>query len=403
MSGRPRATHASLGFASLRAAQGAACRTCPPAFRSGRLAPPARDCKIGAVLRALSALVLIASLGCAGAYERGDRLYSQGDVGGALAAWRDIPPSSPEYPRAHARLETIEAELASSLARYEKRAEFYEDEGRLAEAVLYYRLALKLDPDRPQTLARTQSLYRELRTKETEERAKLSAALAAGSLREANESAERLQRLDPFDPAIQIELRQVRAETGAQVLRFLEEGKRAYALGDRGGARTAFEHVLELDHENEAALGYLSYIKRYDQEVAEQAEERRKPSNGAPPPPTVSSEEILAEGRFRSGQRAEEQGDPFRAIQEYKAALRIEKNHAGASRRLNGLRQELAPKVPALYEQGKRYFQDEDLEKALVVWRNALLIAPDDQRTKENVDRAERILSRLEEIQTRGP
>ena len=355
------------------------------------------------MLRALSALVLIASLGCAGAYERGDRLYSQGDVGGALAAWRDIPPSSPEYPRAHARLETIEAELASSLARYEKRAEFYEDEGRLAEAVLYYRLALKLDPDRPQTLARTQSLYRELRTKETEERAKLSAALAAGSLREANESAERLQRLDPFDPAIQIELRQVRAETGAQVLRFLEEGKRAYALGDRGGARTAFEHVLELDHENEAALGYLSYIKRYDQEVAEQAEERRKPSNGAPPPPTVSSEEILAEGRFRSGQRAEEQGDPFRAIQEYKAALRIEKNHAGASRRLNGLRQELAPKVPALYEQGKRYFQDEDLEKALVVWRNALLIAPDDQRTKENVDRAERILSRLEEIQTRGP
>lgn len=347
---------------------------------------------------------LVLSLGCAGAYERGDLLYSQGDVGGALAAWRDIPPSSSEYARAHARLETVEAELASSLARYEKRAEFFEDEGRLAEAVLYYRLALKLDPDRPQTLARTQSLYRELRAKQIEERAKLSAALAAGSLQEANESAERLQRLDPFDPSVQIELRQVRAETGAQVLRFLEEGKRAYALGDRTGARVAFEHVLELDPENEAALGYLSYIKRYDQEVAEQAAERRKtPNNGAPPPPTVSSEEILAEGRYRSGQRAEEQGDPFRAIQEYKAALRIDKSHAGATKRLNGLRQELAPKVPALYEQGKRYFQDEDLEKALVVWRNALLIAPDDQRTKENVDRAERILSRLEEIQTRGP
>jgi hypothetical protein len=43
------------------------------------------------------------------------------------------------------------------------------------------------------------------------------------------------------------------------------------------------------------------------------------------------------------------------------------------------------------------------LEKALAAWREALLIAPDDQRTRENVDRAERILSRLEEIQTRGP
>ncbi len=350
--------------------------------------------------------VLLASLvGCAGAYERGDRLYSQGDVAGALGVWRDVPPTSGEYARAHARLETIEGELASSLARYEKRAEFFEDEGRLSEAVLYYRLALKLDPDRPQTLARTQSLYRELRAKETEERARLAAALAAGSLREANETAERLQRIDPFDPAIQIDLRQVRAETGAQVLRFLEDGKRAYALGDRENARVAFEHVLELDAENEAALGYLSYIKRYDQEVVEQAAraERTRPNTNALPPPTVSSEEILAEGRFRTGQQAEEAGDPYRAIREYNAALRIDPRHAGARRRLMALRKELAPRVPALYEQGKRYFQDEDLEKALVVWRNALLIAPDDARTKENIDRAERILSRLEEIQTRGP
>jgi tetratricopeptide (TPR) repeat protein len=85
------------------------------------------------------------------------------------------------------------------------------------------------------------------------------------------------------------------------------------------------------------------------------------------------------------------------------AALEIDPKHAAARRRLVGLRAELAPRVPVLYEQGKHYFQDEDLEKALAAWRDALLIAPDDQRTKENVDRAERILSRLEEIQTRGP
>lgn len=361
-------------------------------------------------LRIAFGCALLATLsGCASPYEHGDRLYSQGDVAGALAAWREITPKSGEYARAHARLETVESDLASSLVRYEKRAEFFEDEGRLSEAVLYYRLALKLDPDRPQTLARTQSLYRELRAKESEERARLAAALAAGSLREANESAEKLQRLDPFDPAIQIELRQVRAETGAQVLRFLEDGKRAYAVGDRAGARTAFERVLELDGENEAALGYLSYLKRYDEGVSAQAlqtqQSERRPARVAAvlPPPSVSSEEILAEGRYRSGRAAEAAGDPYRAIRDFQEALRIDPKHASARRRLTELRAELAPRVPGLYEQGKRYFQDEDLEKALVVWRNALLIAPDDQRTKENVDRAERILSRLEEIQTRGP
>jgi tetratricopeptide (TPR) repeat protein len=347
-------------------------------------------------------LVVVTALGCAQAYDRGERLYSQGDVAGALAVWRGIPESSREYPRAHARLETLETELASSLARYEKRAQFFEDEGRLAEAVLYYRLALKLDPDRPATLARVQKLFRELHTQEDAERRRLAAALKAGSLREANASAEKLSRLDPFDPAIQIEVRQVYAETGAQVLRSLEDGKRAYALGDRPGASAAFSRALELDPQNEAALGYLSYIKRYDQELAEE-DQRRKSTGGAPPPPTLSSQEILAEGHFRAGQQAEEAGDPYAALQEYIAALRIDDKHAGAKRRLAALRQELTPRLPALYEQGKHYFQEEDLEKALAVWRDALLIAPDDQRTKENVDRAERILSRLEEIQTRGP
>lgn len=355
--------------------------------------------------------LLLCVLGCAQAYERGERLYSQGDVPGALDAWRSIPESSREYARAHARLETIEAELAATLARYEKRAEFFEGEGRLAEAVLYYRLALKLDPDRPATLERVQTLFRAQHEQEAAQRERLSRALAAGNLREANAAADKLSRINPFDPGIQIEVRQVYAETGAQVLRSLEDGKRAYANGDRAGAAAAFSRALELDPENEAALGYLSYIRRYDQEVAQEDQRRRSAAAErsaaagvhAPPPPTPSSQEILAEGHFRAGQQAEEQGDPYRAIEEYMAALEVDDKHAGARQRLAALRQELQPRLPGLVEQGKHYFQSEDLEKALSVWHDALLIAPDDQRTKENVDRAERILSRLEEIQTRGP
>lgn len=364
----------------------------------------------GPELALVCALCLLLAA-CAGSYQRGERLYSQGDIAGALGVWREIPPSSSEYPKAHARLETLEKELASSLTRYEKRAQFFEDEGRLAEAVLYYRLALRLDPDRPQTLAKAQTLYRELQAKSAAERAKLSSALAAGDLRAANDSAERLQMLDPFDPAIQIELRQVNAETAAQVLRWLEDGKRAYAVGDREGARASFERVTDLDPENEAALGYLSYLRRYDQDLAVDEQRRVAPQRAAAspppaaalPPPTLSPQDVLAEGRYRSGRKAEEAGDPYRAIREYQAALRADERHPRARERLVALRTELAPRVPALYEQGKRYFQDEDLEKALLVWRNALLIAPDDQRTRENVERAEKILSRLEEIQTRGP
>jgi len=362
---------------------------------------------VSRLLHACACCTLVLSLSaCVSTYERGEKLYTEGDVAGALQVWRRIPESSSEYPRAHARLETVQGELESSLQRYEKRAQFFEGQGRLAEAVLYYRLALKLDPDRPATLARVQKLFRQLHTEEAAERKKLATALAVGKLGEARQSADRLERLDPFDPGIQIEVRQVNAEIGAQVLRSLEDGKRAYANGDRAGASAAFARALELEPDNEAALGYLSYIKRYDEEVAEENRQRtheRVVAKGAPPPPAVSAQEILAEGHFRAGQQAEDAGDPYRALQEYVAALEVDPRHAGAKRQLGTLRAELAPRVPVLYEQGKHYFQEEDLEKALAAWRDALLIAPDDQRTKENVDRAERILSRLEEIQTHGP
>jgi tetratricopeptide (TPR) repeat protein len=268
---------------------------------------------------AAAAALAVALAACAGPYQQGERLYRQGDIAGAIDVWRDIPAENTDYPKAHARLEALETELASSLARYEKRAQFFEDEGRLAEAVLYYRLALRLDPDRPQTLAKVQTLYRQLQAKTADERAKLASALAAGNLAAANESAQRLQMLDPFDPAIQIELRQVNAESGAQVLRWLEDGKRAYALGDRTGARSSFERVTELDPENEAALGYLSYLRRYDQDVVLQVPQPRPAETARAaglPPPTLSPQDVLAEGRYRSGRQAEESGDPYRAIRE---------------------------------------------------------------------------------------
>ena len=74
--------------------------------------------------------------------------------------------------------------------------------------------------------------------------------------------------------------------------------------------------------------------------------------------------------------------------------------HQGARRSLTALRSRLRPEVAGLYQMGKRYFQEEDLHNALRVWRRALSIDPTDQRTRENVERAERMLARLEEIQS---
>lgn len=333
-------------------------------------------------------------LACAGPLERGERLYRQGDLAGARQVWRSVPAKHGDSAQVRARLEVVEAEFDRALLRYEKQAAFFESEKRLAEAVLYYRLAYKLDASRQSLLARIQRLVRELAEQEAAEKRGLEEALRADDLEAASRHATALARLNPFDPGLQTDVREVRAGIGKQVEKHIERGKSAYASGQRDAARSEFMTVLALDPRNETALGYLSYIHRFDSLDAN----RELP----PPPGAVSRKEILAEGHYRSAQQAEAAGEPFWAIAEYQAALSVDADHRDARRDLAKLRKRMRPQINQLYSLGKRYFQEEDLHNALRAWRRVLLIDPNDTRTREHVERAERMLSRLEEIQTSG-
>ena len=329
---------------------------------------------------------------CASSLQRGEALYRQGDVGGALEVWRSVEPTSPEHDRVVARLQVVEGEFDRMLRRYQKRAEFFENEQRLALAVLYYRLTYNMDPAREDLLDKVQNLVRERERRQERETRELTQAVASKDLKRASVHAATLELLNPFDPSLQIEIRSVRASIGARVSEGISLGEQAYAAGDRRAARRAFRTVLELDPRNQAALGYLSYIRRF--EALEEKE--RVP----PPPRSISQEQILAEGHFRSATEAETDGESFWAITEYEAALSVDPNHVGARRALTALRTRLQPQVDELYQLGKRYFQEEDLHNALVAWRRVLSIDPTDQRTREQVQRAERMLARLEEMQT---
>ncbi len=345
---------------------------------------------------ASAAAALLGLVACAGPLERGEALYRQGDLGGAMEVWRAIPESSAQYAPSRARLAEVDPEFERRLRRYEKRATFFESQERLAEAILYYRLAHRLDPERHALVDRVQELARVLVTRSDEERAALEAAMREGRLRDAKDNADRLATLDPFDPSAQIDVRQARAAVGAEVQHHLEAGRLAYAAGDLDRAQEGFRAVLALDPSEQVALGHLAYLRRLDDLEPEPARLVAIPARAA------SAEEILAEGYYRAGRRAAVTGDPFRALVEYTNALRVNSGHADARAALERQRDDLQPRVDDLYEQGKRYFQDEDLHNALRVWRQVLLIDPANERTRENVERAERILSRLEEIQTGG-
>jgi tetratricopeptide (TPR) repeat protein len=288
--------------------------------------------------------------------------------------------------------------------RYKKRGRYYERKERLAESVLNYRLALKLQPDDRETLEHVQQLARVLAARRAELESRYREAMAAGDLALARSHVEALATLDPFDAGVANAERQLEAALGARVERLLARGRRGYSSGNHDAAERAFRAVLELEPENASAQGYLSFIARIRSEE-EQAEPPAPAAASAarrplPEPDEVEATpaQIRAEGFYQNALAAERSGDAFGAIRFDVEALGADPGHGAARAHLAGLRSRLAAGIPELVEAGRAAYQEEDLQSALDQWRRVLLIDPEHAQTRDYVARAERLLENLERL-----
>lgn len=350
-----------------------------------------------------AALLLAAACLCActTALERGERRYREGDTLAALATWRGIESDAFEYEAAQRRIEEVETEFGQLVRYYKKRAGYYEERGRLAESVLNFRLALKLQQEDHATLTHVQELVRRLARQREAERTAMREAFRAGDLAGAHAALGRLRTLDPFSPETTNDARQLEAALAAEIDRRLARGRRGFSSGDHTAAEAAFRSALELDASNETALGYLSFIER----IRAQEREATQARVARPEPSEVraSDSEIRAEGLFRNALAAEQKGDLFEAIRFDIRALRADPKHARARRHLDGLRLTLRPEVGGLIESGRRKFQQEDLQAALDLWRRALLIDPTNAEAREYAARAEQLLENLDRLRGAPP
>jgi len=354
-----------------------------------------RDRRPGLAAACLLGAALAAA--CTTPLELGERRYREGDQLAALEIWRSVPPSATYYPRVRRRIDAVETEFQQLVVRYEKRAVYYEKQGRLAESILNYRLALKLEPDDHATLDHVQELARTLSARKREAKSALRENLDAGRLADARGNLAALRTLDPFDSELEIVSRQVDDALRGQVEQLLARGRRGFTSGDYGRARSAFEAVLALDDQNESARGYLAYID------AIRSEESRTDST-QPPAETrlvrASDDEIRAEGYHQNALAADRSGDPYAAIRNDMRALELAPEHGEARRHLAELRRRLSPDVARLIETGQGHYQQEELHSALDAWRRALLIDPGNEDARAYVARAELLLQNLERLRS---
>lgn len=339
-------------------------------------------------------------LACTTPLAEGEARYREGDWLGALEIWRSIPQDAADHEAAQQRLADLEPEFEQLVLRYKQRARYFERAGRLAESLLNYRLALKLQPEDRETLSHVQALARRL----AEDRGRFAEALRddleAGELGAAREHLDALTTLDPFDPALETQARELDERIQAEVERLLRRGAARFRRGDLDAAERQFRAAIALAPRNDAAQGYLSYLATVRREAKRTGV---RPAQLHIPERFATEKQIRAQGLHQNAIAAEESGDPWRAIRYELRALHLDPGHVEARRHLTELREALAPRLDALIESGRDHFRREDLQSALDQWRRALLIDPTNARAREYVARAERMLENLERLRSEGP
>ncbi len=347
--------------------------------------------------RIACALLVLSWAGCATPLATGERLYREGDRLAALETWRAIPEGDAGHEKAQEQIAVVEEEFDQLVVRYKQRARYFEAKERLAESIINYRLALKLQPDDAETLAHVQDLARKVVRERLALRAQYRADFEAGYLAKAGASLEQLRTLDPFDPELQAEERELNAGLQQSITKLLAVGRRGFSEGNHLAAERAFQSVLAVDPDNESARGYLSYIetiRRASQSLG------GEPAAFEPPEAFASDAEIRAEGFHQNALAAAASGDHFAAISHDLQAMNAFADHAGARQHLAKTRQQLAPQVDVLIEEGRTHFRNEDLQSALDSWQRALLVDPGNERAQAYAARAVRQLENLERLRS---
>lgn len=341
----------------------------------------------------LVAALACALLACTTPLQNGEQLYREGDRLAALEAWRAIPADASDSAEARERITVVEAEFERLVVQYKQRGRYYEGKERLAESILNYRLALKLQPGDSATLDHVQELARVVASRKAELKSQYAAALAADDLPAAREKLASLRSLDPFDPELETDARQLRAALTDAIESQMTLGKQGFASGDVEASGRAFRAVLQLDPDNESARGYLSHIATMEREAMAGGSERFESAA-----PFATDAEIRAEGSYQNALASERKRQYYAAIRHDLHALEADSTHAAARRHLKAVRKRMASTVPTLIEAGRAAFREEDLQSALDHWRLALLVDPDNERVTAYIARAEQQLQNLEQL-----
>lgn len=354
-----------------------------------------------------SLALALAAAGCAtDPLARGEARYRSGDLAGAVAVWRTVPPGSPAHRKAQARITRATAFAARLVAERRAQAEAYRAEGRFAEAIRMYREALALEPSQPSVVARLNGLVRRLAQEKAAGRERVGARLAAGDFAAAHEELVVLKILDPFDTDVLDQLETLEPARAAQARRLLDEARVLAGRSQLAAARASAARALDYEPLAAEAEALLADVVRRQWTAGEAADAGDPHAAGRPAPGgslpagwRASGVAATPAAAFRRSLALKEAGQPVEALRELVRAAKASPKEGELAAVLLTLRGALQSRVEQFFIQGIRHYRAERMQPAIEQWETVLLIDPGHEKARLYIDKARKVLEKLAAIQ----
>lgn len=351
--------------------------------------------RLGTLL--LATISLLQLVGCTTASYREsapqiDQLLKEKQYGEALDRLAGVDPNDPDFSEAIRRHEEVEQSAAQYEAGIERNADKLIRKGQWAEALDRYDEALERLPKSvvlKSGLAKLHNAQRE-RTQKLEEEKLL---LRGDSLEKSLPLIREIARVNPRDRQAQSTYRQSRDEA-EQVAASLEAfGTEALDSGDDKRARRLLDLAKTLNPTKSLEVK-LDRLDQREQETRRKAQRSRQRAEAKSAKRSKRIQELQ--------KRFDQQLKAKRYLEARESLAELEKLDADEAL-LKKERQRLEPEIQRekerLYSNGVVTYSRGQYENAAKLWRQVLKLDPDHEQARESLERAERVLEKLKELQ----
>lgn len=327
-----------------------------------------------------------------------DMLVANQQYGQALEILARADPAAANYDELAAKRRHVESLTASHEQSVRQRAQEEIEANNWRAALDRYDDALAR---LPQSMVLRDGLA-ELHRRQHRELARLESErlLAQGRwLRETLPSYEQIARVDPRSRQAQQQLERMQRQAEDIANQLVIIGSRAL---DDGDLVSADKHLRLANELSDTPAIRESYAQLTEQQESRRSEEQRALAERQRRARAAEQSRQRQIGQHQERYQVARQNQQFLAAREQLAELqRIDPRNPDWAQEEQGLEQAIAAHIDLLLSQGINAYSRGEFEEAAASWEELLTLDPDHKLAQDNLDRAQKVLQRIEELKAR--